>query len=286
MTIILYIIPLVLLVAYLFVEPLFVSTLSKVPGPKWFALTKWRLAYEDWKGTRTRMIDQLHGRYGPVVRIGPHEVSFNSLASLRTIYGPGSQYGRTSFYRMFDVYGTQNLFTFHSTIEHGRRKKLLSHAYSKSTMLTDSIATMVEEKVNKYLQLVESEPAQTSDIFNTLHYYSLDNITAFLYGKWGSTRAIEGDKAHRALIGDILDPARRRLSWFAVHLPMLTRWLYTRTNTMESIVRPILPMQKPATYTGIRTFALDAYNRFRAGMDSKTGPASFAGELNLCMPSH
>ncbi|KAJ5535459.1 hypothetical protein N7527_001713 [Penicillium freii] len=101
--------PVLFLIKYLLLDPLFLSPLSRVPGPKTFALTKWRLAYEDWKGARTRTIHQLHQRYGPVVRIGPDEVSFNSLAALRTIYGPGSKYGRMGFYRMFDVYGRQNL---------------------------------------------------------------------------------------------------------------------------------------------------------------------------------
>jgi hypothetical protein len=264
-----------LLLKYLFLDPLVFSPLKNIPGPKTFALTKWRLAYEDWKGTRTRTIDQLHRQFGPVVRIGPNEISFNSLNALRTIYGPGSRYGRTSFYRMFDVYGRQNLFTFHSPIEHGQRKKLLSHAYAKSTMLKEPVTTMVEDKAKKFMTLIESEPEYTSDIFRTLHYYSLDNITGFLYGKHGSTSAMEGSESHRALIGDILDPARRSLSWFAVHCPSLTKWLYTRTNLMEKVVRPLLPMQKPATYTGIRKFALEAYERFRDEMQATKQDGSF-----------
>lgn len=168
-----------LLAVYLLVEPLILSPLAKIPGPKLFALTKWRLAYEDWKETRTQNIDDLHRQYGTAVRIGPSEVSFNSLSALRTIYGPGSRYGRTQFYRMFDVYGRQNLFTFHSSVEHGRRKKLLSHAYSKTSILNSSAVTMVEKKEDEFMMLIDSEPEDISDIFNTLHYYSLDNITAF-----------------------------------------------------------------------------------------------------------
>lgn len=253
---------------YAILDTLFLSPLAKVPGPKLFALTKWRLALEDWKGRRTQTIHDLHLQYGPAVRVGPNEVSFNNQGALRTIYGPGSRYGRTNFYRMFDVYGRQNLFTFHSSVEHGRRKKLLSFAYSKTNILNDMVANMVEAKADTFMKLIDSEPEHISDIFSTLHYYSLDNITSFLYGKYGSTSAMEGTQAHRALIGDILDPARRTLSWFAIHQPSLTRWLYTRTDLLERLVRPVLPMQKPATYTGIRAFALDAYNRFRSDMEN------------------
>ncbi|KAF4124737.1 Cytochrome P450, partial [Geosmithia morbida] len=254
----------VLLTKYLVLDALYLSPLSQIPGPRWYALTKWRLAYEDWKGTSTRTLDGLHREYGPAVRIGPNQVSFASMSALRSIYGPGNRYGRTAFYRMFDVYGRQNLFTFHSAADHGRRKKLLSHAYSKSAVLQESTSRMVEDRTSEYLDLIESEPERTSDIFATLHYYSLDSITAFIYGRYGATEAIRGDVAHRALIGDMLDPSRRSLSWSAVHAPALTRWLYTRTGAVERMVRPVLPMKKPATYTGIREHALLAVNRFKA----------------------
>lgn len=249
---------------YVFLHPLYLNPLGRIPGPKLYALTRWRLAYEDWKGTRTRTIHQLHLKHGPVVRVGPNEVSFNSLTALRTIYGPGSRFGRTTFYRMFDAYGEQNLFTFHSTKEHGDRKKLLSHAYAKSVVLKEPTSLMVEDKTREYIRLIESEPDNISEIFTTLHYYSLDNITDFIYGEYGSTSAMKGIKLHRALIDDIMHPSRRRLSWFWVHFPAFTKWLYTRTSFLGQLVRPILPMQRPTTYTGIRQYAFDAVQKFVA----------------------
>ncbi|KAF5722314.1 pisatin demethylase cytochrome P450 [Fusarium mundagurra] len=260
----------VLFIKHIFLDPLILSPLRHVPGPKSFAATKWRLAYEDWKGTRTRTIFKLHQQYGPVVRIGPHEVSFNSLSALRTIYGPGSRYGRTNFYRMFDVYGEQNLFTFHSPKEHGDRKKLLSHAYSKSVVLKPPTAKLVERRVRQYLDLIEAEPENVSEIFSTLHYYSLDNITAFVYGKYGQTAAIRGSKIHRELIADILHPSRRRLSWSILHLKSLTQWLYRQSGLMGQLVKPVLPMQQPTTYTGIRGYALRAFEAFRADVEKIT----------------
>ncbi|PSN65704.1 cytochrome P450 [Corynespora cassiicola Philippines] len=264
----------------LYIDPLVLSPLKCVPGPKIYAITKWRLAYDDWTGMRTRNTLRLHQVYGPVVRIGPTEVSFNDLTALRTIYGPGSKYGRTRFYRMFDVYGTPNLFTFHSTKEHGDRKRLLAHAYSKSSILKEPVATKIEAKVREYMSLVSSEPGGVSEIFTTLHYYSLDNITAFIYGKHGSTSAMAGNEADRALIHDVVDPCRRKLFWFFFHLNGLTTWLYTRTGVMERAVRPFLPMQKPTTYTGIRKFALQAYKNAQMGaLTSKdAGPTELGND--------
>lgn len=255
------------IIALLFVSWVTLKTplkVSGIPGPRTYALTKWRLAYDDWKGTRTRTIHQLHLKHGPVVRIGPNEISFNSLSALKTIYGAGSGFERTSFYRMFDVYGHQNLFTFGSSKVHGERKKLLNHAYSKSSILKVS-APEIEEKVWEYMRLLDSDPETASETFSSLHYYSLDNITHFLYWpKLGGTNSMTGSVEDRALLDDVLDPSRRKLAWFAVHFPRYTKWLMSRTGFAEQIVGHLglLPQQKPTVYTGIRRHALSAWESF------------------------
>ncbi|KAF5003313.1 hypothetical protein FDECE_10128 [Fusarium decemcellulare] len=271
---------------HLLLDPFLISPLKHIPGPKIFAVTKWRLAYEDWKGTRTRIVHDLHQQYGPVVRIGPNEISFNSLTALRTIFGPGSRYGRTSFYWMFEVYDRQNMFSFHSSKEHGDRKRLLANSYSKSTILQKPVTAMVEEKVKKYMSLIEHEPDHISEVYTTLHYYSLDNITAFLYGKHGATSAIEGSESDRALIQDLLNPTRRRLSWFTVHFPTLTKWLYTRSGLMERVVAPLLPMQKPAAFTGVRNYALTVSRRSRTMAPSGEKAEALRTEPVGVLPEH
>jgi cytochrome P450 len=258
------------------VRPLFLSPLSKIPGPKLFALTKWRLALEDWRAVRTRSIDQLHRKYGPVVRVGPNEVHFNSTSALRTIYGAGSGWERTEFYRMFDVYNRQNLFTFASPKDHADRKKLLAHAYAKSSLIRGPVAESIEARIREFLDLIVSNHShdatrkQGIEIFSALHYFSLDNITAFLYGpQFGGTRALRGYKPHQDLLNDIVDPARKQLTWFRVHFPALTIWLYTRVGLMSRLVAPFLPMNKPATYTGIRAHALRAVQDFSAASSAE-----------------
>ncbi|KAF2401263.1 cytochrome P450 [Trichodelitschia bisporula] len=254
--------------------PLFYDPLSRIPGPWSFAISKWRLAYEEWKGTRTQTIHRLHARYGPAVRIGPAEVAFNSLAALRTIYGAGSGFERTSFYDMFDVYGKKNLFTFHSSKDHGDRKKLLAHAYSKSVIVKGSVARGIEEKVRQFIDLIQRDPVCASEIFTSLHYFALDTISDFLYGDIGKTTCLLGCGEDRALLDDIMNIERRKLSWFAVHFPKFTGWLYSRTGALEMLLQPFYPMRKPTTYTGIRKHGLRAWEAFSASSaQSKLDPA-------------
>ncbi|RDW63188.1 uncharacterized protein DSM5745_10299 [Aspergillus mulundensis] len=242
------------------------SPLSPIPGPKLFALTKWRLALQDYRGTRTTHMQSLHSQYGDAVRIGPNEVSFNTLSALRTIYGAGTVFQRTDFYRMFDVYGRPCRPMLMKT----ERKRLLNHAYSKTSILSPTNAAMIEEKTRLFLELVarEADGHGNLEIFNALHYFSLDSITAFLYGKGGDdkafargpTSALSPASADRSLLNDIVDPARRNLSWFTIHFPALTGWLYTRAGLLNSIITSLdlLPMRRPSTYSGIRNHALQA----------------------------
>ncbi|KAK1979366.1 cytochrome P450 [Colletotrichum cereale] len=250
-------------------SPLAVSPLRLIPGSKAYAVTKWRLALDDYNSTRTRKIHKLHENYGTAVRISPDEVSFSSLSALRTIYGAGSGFERTSFYRMFDVYGRQNLFTFAESKKHGERKKLLAHAYSKSVVLSSTgiARPLVEKNVKSFLDLLEREKSVAEEIFHSLHWFSLDSITGFLYGdKHGGTHALRGNEADRTMLNDIIDPSRRKLSWFVVHFKTCTNWLYTRTGVMEKLVTALglLPMKKPATYTGIRARGLRSWEEFES----------------------
>ncbi|KAJ5712553.1 benzoate 4-monooxygenase cytochrome P450 [Penicillium malachiteum] len=256
-------------------QPLFGTPLRKIPGSKAFAASKWRLAYEDYKGIRTQSIHALHKSYGTAVRVGPNEVSFSSLTALRTIYGAGSGFERTDFYRMFDVYGRQNLFTFAEVKKHAERKKLLAHAYSKSAMLSpNAIAKpLIERNVQAYMELLDREKSVAEEIFQSLHWFSLDSITGFIYGdNYGGTDAVRGNEDHRRLINDIIDPSRRQLSWYAVHLGGYTKWLYSRTGFLEKLVTGLgmLPMQKPATYTGIRSHAYKSSTAFELAASDKS----------------
>ncbi|GES63242.1 benzoate 4-monooxygenase cytochrome P450 [Aspergillus terreus] len=245
---------------------LIVSPLRPVPGPKLFALTRWCLAYEDYRGTRTRRINSLHKQYGDVVRVGPNELSFNSLSALKSVYGAGSGFQRDKFYRMFDAYGRQVMFSFASSVDHRDRKKLLNHAYSKTAVLSPRNAAMVEGKTRQFLSLLDREAKSgIMEIFNALHYFSMDSITQFLYGEsQGATTALTASGS-RSLLDDIIDPARRKLSWFSVHFPRLTHWLYSRTGAIEWVLTTfgLLPMSKPSTYTGIRRHALVAAEHIR-----------------------
>lgn len=58
------------------VSRLFLSPISRFPGPKLAALTRWYEFYYEvvQKGQYTFHIQELHKKYGPIVRVTPEEV--------------------------------------------------------------------------------------------------------------------------------------------------------------------------------------------------------------------
>lgn len=84
------------------------SPLRKIPGPFFSLFTSWVLKWHEFHARRTKYVHRLHQIYGPVVRIGPNEVSFASAEGVKEIYcSGGSGYDKTEFYNLFQVYGTR-----------------------------------------------------------------------------------------------------------------------------------------------------------------------------------
>lgn len=65
---------------------LFLHPLAHVPGPRLAAISNVWHAYHIRNGRMLMLGKTLHKRYGPVVRVGPNEVWFDSVAAFKHIY--------------------------------------------------------------------------------------------------------------------------------------------------------------------------------------------------------
>ncbi|KAI0265059.1 high nitrogen upregulated cytochrome P450 monooxygenase 2 [Gloeopeniophorella convolvens] len=63
--------------------------LAKFPGPVLPRVSKWYLARIAGKGNQHTYIQQLHVRYGDVVRVGPNELSFRDASAIPVVLGTG-----------------------------------------------------------------------------------------------------------------------------------------------------------------------------------------------------
>lgn len=87
------------------IYPSFLSPLSKIPAAHFTA--SWSPLWILWvrfSRVEVRTIHKAHHRHGPIVRLGPNEVSINCVdGGLRTVYAGGFE--KPFFYEQFDNYG-------------------------------------------------------------------------------------------------------------------------------------------------------------------------------------
>ena len=131
------------------------SPLAKFPGPKIAAATAWYEIYYDvvHQGKYLFEIEKMHDRYGPIVRINPHELSIRDSEYYDELYVAGSV-RPTDRYEGFvsgvvDFEGSHLATVAHDL--HRKRRKPLDPYFSRSgiTKLEPVVADLVEELVVK-----------------------------------------------------------------------------------------------------------------------------------------
>ncbi|KAI9157893.1 benzoate 4-monooxygenase cytochrome P450 [Paramyrothecium foliicola] len=111
------------------------SPLAKFPGPKLAAATR---LYETYfqlvkGGTFTWQIDDLHRRYGPIVRISPWEIHIKDPSFYHTLYaGPGRHRNKDPWFS-FIAY-PQSLFSTESHEIHRPRRRVLGEFFKKKSV--------------------------------------------------------------------------------------------------------------------------------------------------------
>jgi len=86
------------------IYPAFLSPLSKVPNAHWTApISPLWILWTRFSCYENRTLYSAYLKLGPVIRIGPNEISVNDVAGLRTVYAGGFEKGE--WYSIFDNYG-------------------------------------------------------------------------------------------------------------------------------------------------------------------------------------
>lgn len=104
--------------------------LGKFPGPFCAKHTDvWR-AYHLCTRRFPDTLSSLHAKHGPVIRIGPNDLSFQSVDAIEAIYKSGRRVSKSSFYDGFT--------TFHPNLFGTRDEEVRSYDHSKSPQSRDN----------------------------------------------------------------------------------------------------------------------------------------------------
>ncbi|KAK6850699.1 Tryprostatin B 6-hydroxylase [Apiospora arundinis] len=209
------------------VYPFWFSPLAKIPKAHWScAISPVWILLARYKSRENRTIGEAHRKDGPLIRLGPNEVSINDMESVKTVYQGG--FDKHQWYSVFSNYGVPNVFSSIYWKHHSIRKRMVSHVYSKSYLHSSAtLAAQADVILNsRVLPLIEQtshggQASQGIDVHSLFAAAAMDFISAYCFGLENSPNFVQ-QKAYRDhWLG--LYQARKGYSFFSQELPLLSK---------------------------------------------------------------
>lgn len=129
----------------------------------------------------------MHERYGPVVRISPNELAFNTAQAFRDIYGwrPGGCFAKDRSHYLPPANGVDHLVCAVDNGVHARQRRLLAHAFSERALRDQEslIRGYVDTMIGKLrIELVRNDNPCV-DIKNWMNYTTFDITGDLMFGE-------------------------------------------------------------------------------------------------------
>ncbi|ORX95688.1 cytochrome P450 [Clohesyomyces aquaticus] len=219
--------------------------LAQFPGPKLTAATGWYECFLDFFAgpgeTFAFAIERMHERYGPIVRINPHEIHVSDPDFFDTLYAGGSA-RRDKYPPAAHVQGTPDgIFGTIDHQTHRKRRAAISGYFSKQSIMQDQ--GIVDEKIELLCDIFSKAKRDGKELNIRVPLLALgtDVFCQHTLGSQGSMdllkdwdRAVTWRKSIIALLH--WTPIVRQFSWvmpFAVELPM---WIIKAANKELALV--------------------------------------------------
>ncbi|KAK7923377.1 Fumagillin dodecapentaenoate synthase [Apiospora marii] len=206
--------------------------LRHIPGPFLASFSYLWLAKVTRSTRQWHIYRDLPRQYGPLVRVGPNEISTDDPEIIRKVSGVRSPYGKDSWYMgsRFNPY-EDTMFTTLDLAAHDKQKAKTASAYSgrDTTALEGGVDDHVRELValirTKYLskEIGAQEPSRLLDFSKIISFFTMDVITRAGFGQeFGYLKADED-------LHDFLRSVRENWSIVAVTLdvPWIRNVLYS-----------------------------------------------------------
>lgn len=161
----------------------FTSPLKDVPGPWISRYTNLWLKRAVTGGRRIFYIDDLHKKYGPIVRISPTEVAVSNVAAFKQIHAVSTKYTKDIWYEKLTNFPRLSVFTMRDLKEHGQRRRLFARGFSK-TYLREHWEPTVREKVALAVEKIKASASTgTADIMKWWSFMATDIVGVLGFGE-------------------------------------------------------------------------------------------------------
>ncbi|KAF2001870.1 cytochrome P450 [Amniculicola lignicola CBS 123094] len=218
------------------------NPLRKLPAAHPLArFTSLWILYIRYIGYENRTLKAAHEKYGPIVCLGPKEVSVNCVkGGIREVYAGGFEKGDPTggqnggggynWYGFFKNYsGVDNMFSTSANKPHSIRKRMFSHIYSKSSINSSpSLAAQTSIILyNRLLPLLSAHITHPQDsspgilnIYPLLSASTMDFVTGYIFGLASSSDFLSNPK-QLAWFLDLYN-SRRSFNFWPQELPAFT----------------------------------------------------------------
>ncbi|OOQ91423.1 Tryprostatin B 6-hydroxylase [Penicillium brasilianum] len=148
--------------------------LRHIPGPRLARISSFWLSFRLRDGPSFRLLHKLHEEYGPVLRVGPSEVSITHPEAVNLIYGPNSRCSKNAFYD--NGHPMMSLHSYRDRTAHDQRRRVWSAGFG------DRALRGYEKRIQIYRQkLFERLEEQagsnlTINISKWFNFYSYDSM--------------------------------------------------------------------------------------------------------------
>ncbi|KAI1321422.1 cytochrome P450 [Xylariaceae sp. FL0255] len=164
------------------IRRLFFNPLSKIPGPWYTNLTGIVFKIHTSRGYGPIYVDDLHKKYGPIVRTGPSSVDIMDLEGVKRIHRVKADYVKSDFYKGVPP-GKENMHNTQDKEMHRRHRKLLSAPISESGLKPK--IPLIEVKVRLMVERMREEMKNkgTVDVFKWWLFMTTDVIAQLTFGQ-------------------------------------------------------------------------------------------------------
>lgn len=117
------------------------------------------------------LVEKVHRKYGPVVRLAPNELSFSDRSCIKEIYFQGSKFPKSRRYEGF-ASTTRASFDMTDKDEHRQRRNLVRHVLAQSNI--DNAGPLIADQVRKSLAWVQRSEGDSLEIMLWMRRVMLD----------------------------------------------------------------------------------------------------------------
>ncbi|OSS54130.1 hypothetical protein B5807_01119 [Epicoccum nigrum] len=158
-----------------------------------------------WRRIENATLRMAHHRLGPIVCLGPQEVSVNCVkGGVRDVYTGGFEKRDAksgyNWYGFFTNFGAENMFSTGLNKPHSARKRMLSNIYSKSVVtaspaLQAQVSKILSQRFLPRLDAIYSGAEKgVFEVSSLMSASTMDIVTSYIFGLKASSNLLDNPK--------------------------------------------------------------------------------------------